>query len=249
MGSGGKNRLSVEEVERRVQLAHGGMVTMVGSTYKGMLKKALFVDKDHGEWWTKPGDVTFKKSGHPLRSLEKSRNTFTSKYGIGIINASQVEEIKEKKKATTFKNHGVKHPSQSKAIREKAQNTTLERHGALFPYQCSDIALKAAKKVNNPSTKIHWKTGEELFCQGGYEAKTVDYLNANQINFEWQPKTFKMPDGKTYRPDLYLSDTGIWVEIKGWMRKDAELKWDWLKSEYPNAELWNQKKLEEMGIL
>ena len=40
-----------------------------------------------------------------------------------------------------------------------------------------------------------------------------------------------------------------WVEIKGYMRPHSQLKWDWLKTQFPDAELWDKKKLKEMGIL
>ena len=30
---------------------------------------------------------------------------------------------------------------------------------------------------------------------------------------------------------------------------DAREKWDWFHKEYPNSELWNKKKLQNMGIL
>ena len=59
----------------------------------------------------------------------------------------------------------------------------------------------------------------------------------------------KMPDGKTYRPDLYLFSTRKWIEIKGYFRKDAEEKWNWFQTIKPNSELWNESKLKKMGIL
>ena len=58
-----------------------------------------------------------------------------------------------------------------------------------------------------------------------------------------------MPNGKTYRPDLYLPDSDVWIEIKGYFRKDAKIKWDWFHKEHPNSELWNEEKLKEMKIL
>jgi len=33
------------------------------------------------------------------------------------------------------------------------------------------------------------------------------------------------------------------------MRKDAQEKWDWFHGLYSNSELWQQKKLKEMGVL
>jgi hypothetical protein len=136
-----------------------------------------------------------------------------------------------------------------KASNDKRMKTCLDRYGAPFLAQVPEIALKQAKTSNRSSVKNHWKTGEELVCQGSYESKVVDYLNSRQINFVWQPKTFTMPNGRTYRPDLLLSKTNVWVEIKGYMREDAQKKWDWFKSEHPTAELWDKKKLKEMGIL
>jgi len=74
-------------------------------------------------------------------------------------------------------------------------------------------------------------------------------LNKNRINFRWQHKTFKMPDGRTYRPDMYLFSTRKWIEIKGYFRKDALEKWNWFQTVKPNSELWNKDKLKDMGIL
>jgi hypothetical protein len=71
----------------------------------------------------------------------------------------------------------------------------------------------------------------------------------------WQPQVFQTsiltPKGKisTYRPDLFLINENKWIEIKGFFRNDAKAKWDWFQSEHPNSELWDKKKLKEMGIL
>jgi len=70
-----------------------------------------------------------------------------------------------------------------------------------------------------------------------------------KIDYNWQPQIFTMPNGKTYRPDLYLPDSDVWIEIKGYFRKDAKIKWDWFHKEHPNSELWNEEKLKEMKIL
>ena len=178
---------------------------------------------------------------------EKARNSIINKYGVD--NPLKNKEVQEKVKKTNIERYGVDNPFKNKEVREKAKKTNFERYGVEHPVQNKEISLKSAKNSNNSSIKFHWKTNEELVCQASYEAKTVDYLNTNKIDFQWQPKTFQMPDGKTYRPDLYLVSQDIWVEIKGWMRKDAQEKWDWFKSENPTAELWDKKKLKDMRIL
>lgn len=133
--------------------------------------------------------------------------------------------------------------------KEKYKNTCMEKYGVDSPAKNKEIALKISKSSNNSTLKIHWKTKEELVCQGSWEAKTVDYLNNNKIEFDWQSKVFVMPNGRTYRPDLFLINENKWIEIKGYFRKDSKEKWDWFKEQFSTAELWNQQKLKEMGIL
>lgn len=137
----------------------------------------------------------------------------------------------------------------SKFANEKRQKTCLERYGVPFLGQNREIALKQAKAVNGSVIKFHWKTNEELVCRGSWEAKVIDFLNKNRTNFLWQPKIFTMPNGKTYRPDLFFINENKWIEIKGWMRKDAQEKWDWFKTQFPTAELWEQNHLKKMNIL
>lgn len=115
--------------------------------------------------------------------------------------------------------------------------------------------LRRAKNSNNSGILFHWKTNEELVWKASWERKVIDYLNHNYINFWWQPTNFTTPfktkTGKfsTYRPDFYLPDSDIWIEIKGWMRELSLQKWLWFHKTYPNSELWDKKKLKELGIL
>ena len=96
---------------------------------------------------------------------------------------------------------------------------------------------------------IHWKNQEIVSCLGSYEVKVVKFFNKYKIDYLWQPRTFTMPNGKTYRPDLYLPVENKWIEIKGYFYDDAFDKWTWFHKEYPNSELWNTQKLKEMKIL
>jgi len=79
--------------------------------------------------------------------------------------------------------------------------------------------------------------------------KKFNYLNKNKIDFNWQPQVFLMPNDKTYTPDFYLPDQNLWIEIKGYFRKDALEKWEWFHKNYFNSELWNKEKLVKMKIL
>jgi hypothetical protein len=131
---------------------------------------------------------------------------------------------------------------------ERSRQTNIARYGVPSPQQNAEIALRTARSQNNTFIKRHWKTGEELVCQGSYEAKTVDYLNNNKIDYLWQPKTFQLSKS-TYRPDLYLVQEDRWIEIKGYMRPDAQEKWNEFKGIFPTAELWGYAKLKQLNVL
>jgi len=115
---------------------------------------------------------------------------------------------------------------------------------------CPDCAqIQRYKSQNNYYVLSHWKTNEIVRCHGSWEKKVAEYLNTNKINYRWQPRSFRMSDGRRYYPDLYLFSTKQWVEIKGYFWGDAEEKWEWFQSIKPNSELWNRNKLKQMGIL
>lgn len=151
---------------------------------------------------------------------------------------------------TCLKKYGTSYISQIPAVKIKKKQTTLKNYGVEYASQSPEIALRAAKKVNQHYIKRHWKTEEEVVCTGGWEAKVADYLNRNRIDFLWQPKTFKLAAGNTYRPDLYLIKDDKWIEIKGWWRRDSKAKWDEFHTQIQsNSELWNKEKLKELKIL
>ena len=255
---------SVSDVKKKIFEIHGDSLSLMENTYINARTKALFVHKIYGEWWIEPTLLIKRKTKHPNKiainklSIEDIKKRLKKRFGDEIIldestyiNTHQKARFIDRtygefyRTAKSVLKYGAMHPKKSV---EKRQETMLKRHGAKNPQQVLKIALRTAKSANNSCVKYHWKTNEELICQGGYEPIVIDYLNQHKIDFEWQPKTFLMPDTKTYRPDLYLINENKWIEIKGWMRKDAQEKWDWFQSIMPNSELWDRKKLRNRGI-
>lgn len=59
------------------------------------------------------------------------------------------------------------------------------------------------------------KSGEKVNCRSGYEVIYANYLIMNDIDFEYEPETFKLCDGKRYTPDFYLPYYDKYIEIKG----------------------------------
>ena len=197
-------------------------------------------------WSAKYPDI---KKGHwcPVCAITKRENTFLERYGAK--NAAFILKFQEKKHNTCLEKYGNKSPFQNETVKQKIKETCLEKYGVENPSQNKEISLKAAKSMMNSYVFPHWKTNEEVICVGSYEKAVVEYLNKNKIEFDWQPKVFIMSDGKTYRPDFYLPEGRLWVEVKGYFRKDAKEKWEWFHKQYPNSELWNKKMLKQMEIL
>lgn len=148
-----------------------------------------------------------------------------------------------------LKKHGVRNTGLLESVKAKTRRTMIARHGVDYAAQNREIALKQARSLRKAIIKKHWNTGEEVVCVASYECAVVDMLNEAQIEYEWQPRTFKLPNNKTYRPDLYLNDLDLWVEIKGYMRPLAKAKWDWFTKEHTNSVLWDKQALIDMNVI
>jgi len=57
-------------------------ITMDTTTYKGLNKKARFIDRELGEWWTLARHVLVRKCGHPKNRGKKIAETMLSRYGV-----------------------------------------------------------------------------------------------------------------------------------------------------------------------
>jgi len=64
-------KLTVEQFKEKLFKTKGDEVTLVEETYVNVGIMCIFIDKDHGRWPCKPGNVIYKKYGHPLRRSEK----------------------------------------------------------------------------------------------------------------------------------------------------------------------------------
>ena len=138
-------KLTIEVVKEKIRQVHGDEITLDESTYKNMNIKARFVDKIHGEWWTCPRNIIYYYTGHPNRTLEKTKQTNLKRYGVE--NPMQNKEIKEKFKQTNLKRYGVECSLQNKDIKEKTKQTNLKRYGVENPMQNKEIKEKGKQTV------------------------------------------------------------------------------------------------------
>ena len=90
-----------------------------------------------------------------------------------------------------------------------------------------------------------------------YEYKYALYLDRNNIPWLYEPKAFLMIiniNGKeketTYRPDFLLLKERKFIETKGYLTKESELKINKFQSQYPNLklEILYKQDLQNLGI-
>ncbi len=110
---------------------------------------------------------------------------------------------------------------------------------------CSRRCVGLAK----PKTP-NWGKYRGISMRSGYEIGYAKYLDKNKIAWEYEPKTFDL-GYSSYTPDFYLPEKQVYVEIKGWMRKEALLKIKEFIKQNPDIKylLLGEKDLKEMEIL
>ena len=75
--------------------------------------------------------------------------------------------------------------------------------------------------LKNYKNNYNWyfiKDEQKVRCRSGYEVIYANWLMKNDIDFEYEPRCFKIGNGKRYTPDFYLVKTDEWIEIKGSFR-------------------------------
>lgn len=232
-------------------------------SYKGMNKEAIFIDIEYGEFKSTPKNILRGKKhrGRGIKEIPNLKLTVTElkqklPKHISILEDTYCGAMKkcqfidcdyglfEATPNSIIKNN-KNHPIRAK---ENKKKTCILKYGVEHPSQNREVLLKMKRGARKTYKKIHWETGEELLCCGGYECKVVDYLNAQKIKFNWQIP-FKLENIGTYYCDLYLISKDTYVEIKGWWRqKISKDKWELFHKKYPNSELWDEFKLKELGI-
>lgn len=112
----------------------------------------------------------------------------------------------------------------------------------------SEAAVRQNKKYKSDIKYIR-KDGLQIFMKSKWEASYARWLDASDIAWRYEPE-FKLSNGKIYLPDFLLEDGSV-VEIKGYFRPDAKVKWDMFCEEYPNIKksLLQKNELKELGII
>lgn len=174
-------------------------------------------EKNDGKWESKESSDKRRQTfiqNYGVDNNMKSKNglkayedAIEKKYGNGIRNISQVDEVKKKKVKTCQKNYGVDYPLQSDAVKAKYQSSCIDLYGVPYPMQNSEIHQKAKAKYFYDSK----------WFDSAPEIAFYIWLSDTGIPFEYKPLsalTYEC-NGKMhhYFPDFKVGD--LYFEIKG----------------------------------
>jgi hypothetical protein len=190
-----------------------------------------------------------KLNEHPLQGTQRPQHVKDAliKSHIGIPLS---DETKEKlSKAFSGKNNpffGKKHTKESleKMIEFQRTNTAIRGINSNF---------YGKKPFPSKGSWYTCKDGSKVWMRSSWEIKYAEFLDENKIEWLYEPKTFPVfynnKEG-TYTPDFLLLKENKFIEIKGWWRGDAQIKYDAFVEEYKNIkiEVYERKKLKEIGV-
>jgi hypothetical protein len=128
---------------------------------------------------------------------------------------------------------------------------TCERCGSEFVVWPSRISYNHAhgigaarfcsaecRNIANPTS--NGRSGHRVdldhFVRSSWEANVCRLLTSLGIPYEYEPRTFPLPNGSSYRPDLRVAGT-FWLEVKGYMWPAAAEKIAAFRITYPDEPL------------
>lgn len=65
----------------------------------------------------------------------------------------------------------------------------------------------------------------------------LQYLDKNQLTWEYEPKRFVLKENKTYVPDFFIKEYNTFIEIKGYADEKFKIKLEEFKELYPDVNL------------
>lgn len=103
----------------------------------------------------------------------------------------------------------------------------------------STIALNNSKR----SQEMGWHI-DGINVRSGYEVMMILGFKKKNIEFQYEPKVFKLENGVRYTPDFYVPSKDTWIEVKGWMKKKDQIKIDLFRATGKNIEVFMLEEIE-----
>lgn len=190
----------------------------------------------------------YKNHVHPLSGTKRPQ------YVIDAIKKAitGVPLSDETKKKLSIRNSGNGNPMYGK----KHTKESLEKMCKI-----QKIKVRKGKNSNFYGKCYHgkggWyecKNGSKIWMRSSWEIKFAEYLDNKNIDWLFEPRTFPIiyenKEG-TYKPDFYLILDNLYIEIKGYWRDDAFIKFESFKEQYKDIKIdvYDGEKLKELKII
>lgn len=154
--------------------------------------------------------------------------------------------------------YGQHHTDEAK--REIGNANKGERHGMYGKHHTEEARKRigeAQKGEKNSNYGQHppkgTGRGKGSYCLKGHwvrstwERAVTDFLFKNNVEYEYESKRFLIGSKRSYRPDFYLPQYDLYIEVKGYMCSKSKLQLEWFKKQgynlliidseiYPNFE-------------
>lgn len=120
--------------------------------------------------------------------------------------------------------------------------------------RCKKCAHQGDRGSNFGKTiLIKFCSYKNIWFKSSWEANFAKWCDGSEVKWQYEPKAFllEINNKKTnYTPDFYLPELDVWVEVKGYWRKDAKEKFiEFKKRCEQKIYLFNKEKLQEFSII
>lgn len=145
------------------------------------------------------------------------------------------------------------HKEDNEIVRKNVEAWSQSQRGKRQSEEFVRKRLKNTKK--NKYTSCHIRKDLGHLCRSNPEANYCRYLDKLKIKYIYEPKGFRLSNGRLYFPDFYLPEFDMYVEFKGYMSPKAKEKIELFKKDYNDLYLkvimqdsdeW--KQIEKFGI-
>lgn len=98
----------------------------------------------------------------------------------------------------------------------------------------TDPLADLIEKINAPvvapagSFRAGYRADIDISVRSGWEANVARWLTWNDIEWQYEPRTFYFPNlkrgARAYLPDFYLPKEDLWIEVKGRLKSSDKTK-------------------------
>jgi len=166
------------------------------------------------------------KHGLFTHTEEAKQRIRQSSLGRKYPNRKKVTE--ETKLKLSLKSKGRKHSEEAK---EKIRNFCLGRKRPEMTGKNNPMH-KHPNAYKSKFGKTGYRKDLGVFVKSSWEANVFRIYRYLGYTVQYEPKSFKLSSGKTYRPDFYIIELDLWIEVKGRWLKDAYERFLNFKQEY-----------------